>query len=112
MVGYKTQSGISNLENRATGRGGFQLPKIAQALDFSVEWFLNGPDTEDMSQVKPYTDKQARHVVNEVSYSDFNWPFMSISRDEWQSIPAESRTIIERLAKSMVESNEEARKVA
>jgi transcriptional regulator with XRE-family HTH domain len=112
MAGYKTQSGISNLENRATGRGGFQLPKIAQALDFSIEWFLDGPDTDDMSQVKPYADNQARNVVNEASHSDFNWPFMSISRNEWQSIPIETRTIIERLAKSMIESNEEARKVA
>jgi len=50
-VGYKTQSGISNLENRATGRGGFMLPKIAEALDISVEWFIQGPDTDDLSTI-------------------------------------------------------------
>jgi len=52
-VGYKTQSGISNLENRATGRGGFALPKIAEVTNFSVEWFLQGPDTEAMTTVEP-----------------------------------------------------------
>lgn len=53
-VGYKTQSGISNLENRATGRGGFMLPKIAEALNVSVEWLLQGPDTSDMQEVPPF----------------------------------------------------------
>lgn len=54
-AGYKTQSGISNLENRATGRGGFGLTKIAEALNFSVQWFLQGPDTDDMSTVPPFS---------------------------------------------------------
>ncbi len=53
-VGYKTQSGISNLENRGSGHGGEKLPKIAEALNFSVEWFLNGPDTDNMNSVKPF----------------------------------------------------------
>lgn len=55
-VGYSTQSGISNLENRAVGRGGFNLPKIAKALDFSIDWFLNGPDVEDMSLVPTFAN--------------------------------------------------------
>jgi len=53
-VGYKTQSGISNLENRWTGKGGYKLPAIAKALNFSVQWFLDGPDTEDMATVPPF----------------------------------------------------------
>lgn len=53
-VGYKTQSGISNLENRGSGHGGEKLTKIAEALNYSVEWFLNGPDTDDMHAVKPF----------------------------------------------------------
>jgi transcriptional regulator with XRE-family HTH domain len=53
-VGYKTQSGISNLENRATGRGGFALPRIAEELNIALEWFLQGPDTHDMRSVPPY----------------------------------------------------------
>lgn len=53
-VGYKTQSGISNLENRATGRGGFALPRIAEELNFALDWFLQGPDTEDMRTVPTF----------------------------------------------------------
>lgn len=64
-VGYKTQSGISNLENRATGRGGFMLPKIAERLNFAVEWFLEGPDTDDMSQVPPYKASTTGHLAAE-----------------------------------------------
>jgi len=55
-VGYKTQSGISNLENRATGRGGYALPKIAQELNISLEWFLQGPDSHDISHVPTYRE--------------------------------------------------------
>lgn len=62
-VGYKTQSGISNLENRATGNGGNKLPQIAQALDFSLEWFLQGPDTDDMRTVPPYRSGQASYTA-------------------------------------------------
>lgn len=53
-VGYKTQSGIANLENRAGSSGGHRLPKIAEALNFSVSWFLSGPDVPDMSQVPAF----------------------------------------------------------
>lgn len=53
-VGYKTQSGIANLENRAGSSGGHKLPKIAEELNFSVGWFLSGPDVSDMSQVPPF----------------------------------------------------------
>lgn len=71
-VGYKTQSGISNLENRATGRGGFMLPKIAEALDISVEWFIQGPDTDDLSTVDGFKagSKPKSFSVNEppISY--------------------------------------------
>ena len=53
-VGYKTQSGIANLENRAATSGGHKLAKIAEALNYSVGWFLNGPDVNDMDLVPPY----------------------------------------------------------
>ena len=45
-VGYKTQSGISNLEQRATGSGGNRIHKIAQALNVPLEWVMNGPDSD------------------------------------------------------------------
>jgi len=53
-VGYKTQSGIANLENRVGSSGGHKLTKIAEALNFSVGWFLSGPDVSDMSQVPAF----------------------------------------------------------
>ena len=31
------------------------LPKIAEALDVSTEWLLQGPDTEKMTEVPPFT---------------------------------------------------------
>lgn len=48
FVGYKTQSGISNLENRATGTGGNKIVAIAACLRVPVEWLLNGPDSTDV----------------------------------------------------------------
>lgn len=63
QVGYKTQSGISNLENRATGRGGYMLSKIAEELNFALEWFLDGPDTEDMNTVPAYRNTTSLHLV-------------------------------------------------
>lgn len=54
-VGYKQQSGISNLENRATGSGGNKIGAIAQALGVPVDWLLNGPDGDTV----PQTSKSA-----------------------------------------------------
>jgi len=69
-VGYKTQSGISNLENRGSGHGGEKLTKIAEALDFSVEWFLNGPDTLDMSTVKRFHSYKVANAPIPISVED------------------------------------------
>lgn len=43
-VGYKNQSAIGNLENRASGNGGNRIVAIATALNVPVEWLLKGPD--------------------------------------------------------------------
>jgi transcriptional regulator with XRE-family HTH domain len=64
-VGYKTQSGIGNLENRATGRGGFRMPAIAAALQFPLDWFLNGPDVEDLRRIDPLLQAQPANTVRE-----------------------------------------------
>jgi len=61
-VGYKSASGIINLENRATGRGGYKIDSIAKELDVDEKWLLNGPDTDDMSKVPPYKDAPTHHV--------------------------------------------------
>lgn len=52
-VGYKTQSGISNLESRATGSGGNKIGTIAQKLNVPVDWLLNGPDTDNVPFLAP-----------------------------------------------------------
>ncbi len=44
-VGYKTQSGISNLENRASGSGGNKIGAIAVVLGVPLDWIINGPDS-------------------------------------------------------------------
>lgn len=51
-VGYKNQSAISNLENRATGTGGTKIAKIATALRVPVQWLLEGPDGPEV----PFSD--------------------------------------------------------
>lgn len=51
-VGYHNQSAIGNLENRATGRGGFKLPRIAQELGFPLEWFHDGPDYDNLADLE------------------------------------------------------------
>jgi transcriptional regulator with XRE-family HTH domain len=45
-VGYKTQSGISNLEGRATGTGGNKIVAIAEALEVPITWLMHGPDSD------------------------------------------------------------------
>jgi transcriptional regulator with XRE-family HTH domain len=53
-VGYKTQSGIGNLEGRLSGgRGGGRLPAIARELNFPLQWFLEGPDVDDLRTIDP-----------------------------------------------------------
>lgn len=52
-VGYKTQSGISNLENSATGTGGNKIGAIANALGVSLDWLLNGPDYKHVPFLNP-----------------------------------------------------------
>lgn len=47
-VGYKNQSAIGNLENRAGGTGGSKLGSIADALNVPVEWLLRGPDNDNI----------------------------------------------------------------
>lgn len=104
MVGYATQSGIANLENRATGRGGYRLPRIAQALDVSLDWLLGGPDTIDISDVPGYF-----HLIDEekpplkVSSlpappylpQEYAWPFRQITPQQWNSLSQDVRKTLE-----------------
>lgn len=58
-AGYKTQSGISNLENRASGTGGRNIKKIADALNVSIEWLMHGPDSDIPPFLPPLTPFEA-----------------------------------------------------
>jgi transcriptional regulator with XRE-family HTH domain len=107
-AGYKHQSGISNLENRATGRGGFGIQKIAEALDVPIEWLINGPDVIDIRTVGRFSQSNRSQIklvaTNEKNASkDGDWPFTRITKDEWQSIPPGTRRIIEVFARSALE---------
>lgn len=62
-VGYKTQSGISNLENRNGGMGGAKVVRIAKELDISLQWLLNGPDTAEMSTVPAFATDSAQNLA-------------------------------------------------
>lgn len=111
-AGYKHQSGISNLENRATGRGGFGIQKIAKALDVPIDWLINGPDTEDMRQVGRFalapTPQIRMSVVAKERPAAYeqDWPFNTVSKAQWALIPPETKQIIETFVRSM--ANESA----
>lgn len=59
-VGYKTQSGISNLEGRVTGSGGNKIGAIADALNVSLDWLVNGPDADNV----PFLPPKIKHKVD------------------------------------------------
>lgn len=64
-VGYKTQSGISNLENRPTGSGGNKVGEIAKALGVPLDWLINGPDTETVPFIHLTAPPQAAPIARE-----------------------------------------------
>lgn len=62
-VGYKTQSGISNLENRPTGSGGNKIGEIAKSLGVPLDWLINGPDSDKV----PFNHLEAPAVETAVA---------------------------------------------
>lgn len=81
LVGYKNQSGISNLENRATGTGGTKLPAIADALQVPVGWLLSGPDGPEVPRATIPSAPPPQHWIGEdaVAWSTRqSWPFPSL----------------------------------
>lgn len=100
-VGYATQSAITNLENRATGRGGYKLSQIAQALDVSVQWLLAGPDLLDMAHVPAFDQSVPVHMheVHEdvpFTWAQAGWPFQRISPSQWARLTRPERDVLER----------------
>lgn len=77
-VGYKNQSAISNLENRAGGTGGNRIGQIADALNVPVDWLLRGPDSDEVPFVSskmdaawPAADAAGGHTAQELSRPDY-----------------------------------------
>lgn len=119
--GYKHQSGISNIENRATGTGGNNIVKIAKALDFALQWFLNGPDTDDMNTVPPFSaDAETTHRAREpeppsITYqsahnrrhtdANLTWPFKQISPMEYATLSPHQQTMIEGYVRGLLLEN-------
>lgn len=100
-VGYATPSGIANLENRATGRGGYKLTQIAQALDVSVQWLLGGPDLQDMAQVPSFDHAAPTNVLavredKVATWAQAGWPFKRISPGQWARLTRPEREVLER----------------
>jgi transcriptional regulator with XRE-family HTH domain len=90
-VGYATQSGIANLENRATGRGGYKLAQIAKVLNVSLEWLLHGDNNTPIAHVPPYTVEEPAS-----DWHGQNWPFHRISRAQWNNLTPMEREMLER----------------
>lgn len=100
-VGYATQSGITNLENRATGRGGYRLTQIAQALDVSVQWLLGGPDLRDMAHVPGFdravpSGMAAVRDDSAATWAQAGWPFKRVSPAQWARLTRQERDVLER----------------
>lgn len=53
LVGYKSQSGIANIENRSVTTGGRRITAIAHALDVPLDWLYNGPDGPNIPWLEP-----------------------------------------------------------
>lgn len=83
-VGYKTQSGISNLESRATGSGGNKIGVIAQKLNVPVDWLVNGPDTDNVPFMapndQPWTNAKYTTTAESSSVVSF---IANKENDEW-----------------------------
>jgi len=76
MVGYRHQSAIANIENRATTSGGQRLPKIAAALRVSPDWLLSGPDTHNVPFLPPkYLVPVPAEPAQLAAENGATWPF-------------------------------------
>lgn len=106
-TGYKTQSGISNLENKATGSGGNKIKDIARVLRVSVDWLMNGPDSPNVPFLEPISSaggiengtRVAEHTATglyEVKTTP-NWPFTLFDESSWLALPQKDREEFENL---------------
>lgn len=88
LVGYKTQSGIANIENRSNGSGGNKVARIATELEVPVEWLLSGPDSDDVPFIRAKPSTVTRVPEVKAIPSDPSWPFPSIQRERIEALLA------------------------
>ena len=104
-VGYKTQSGISNLENKATGSGGNKISEIARVLSVSIDWLMSGPDCENVPFLPQTIDlsaaQQSAAQANQTTGKLYpvktaaQWPFELFGYDEWMLLDHKERQDLE-----------------
>lgn len=85
--GYKTQSGISNLENRVGGSGGNKIHVIAEALNVPIKWLMSGPDSDKVPflSTEQKNDPADHHQVNQENHNDrlVKFPPVQDDQDPW-----------------------------
>lgn len=117
-VGYQTQSGISNLENKATGSGGNKIGKIAFALDVTLDWLLTGPDSDNVPFLPPKLEQQSvEHQTTTVNsppgiyvvQSESKWPFDLFDYSDWMLLPEKDRHEFENLIAGAVQRSRKLR---
>ncbi len=64
-VGYKTQSGIGNIESRVGGSGGNKIGAIAKELNVPLEWLMNGQDADMVPFLLPMQTSTNAQEANE-----------------------------------------------
>ena len=111
-VGYSTQSGIANLENRATGRGGYKLALIADALGVSLDWLLNGDKIDNFVDMPTLKENDKLPSSNEYHIQEpeavwclSSWPFKNITPSQWEQLPLSERSIVERQICGLINSS-------
>lgn len=102
QVGYRTQSGISNIENSGQGSGGRKIGKIAEALRVPSDWLLNGPDTDAPPFFTDRVMLQVQEQRANYTTGTVEWPF-SKPRAQFDALPASERARIDGYISSVIE---------
>lgn len=109
-VGYKNQSAIGNLENRAGGNGGNKIGEIADALNVSVEWLLRGPDCENVPFLPPSYRAESQSYATSVSEPEPNsawaWPFKDVTPKQYQLLDEDQRMDVEKYIQLQIKTRE------
>ena len=87
---------------RSKSMGGSQLLLAAEYLDVNAKWLIDG-----IGLMKPSSTPANSHkVMEEVSvYVNTDWPFKTITQEEWNGLPNATRKILEQQIKSLVSTH-------